>query len=322
MMTRALKIKFAKIILAVASLSAFSACGTGVASDGQYTAQQQKDAEALNAQYGKAVGTYAGVLNSTSAGLADLPARLELYVLQIDQGSNPDGTHRSQPVLMGRFRLENIVSATDYTSMVGKYDAHTSGLDLSPSPTGVTAAPLDTTSILVSGTVGADSADVIVRKQGRKWGHFTGTRISPEVMAPVSNDETERRDRLYSIYRNIEGNYEATLDTGTQQRPVSMTISIKEKAGDSPGVTIPVLVAQYRRKDVLPSIGEYQLAVSYDQLSNLMSMIATAGGSSAIPGSDYLSAAGTWTNGTLDVVLRDRNGYAGSFVAVRKPFRK
>jgi hypothetical protein len=313
-----------KIVLSVATLTSLSACGVGVEGDNQYSAQQQKDADALKAKYNKVVGVYSGVLNSSSSGQTNVPATLELYPLEtVNPTVNPDGTTRTLPVLLGRFQLANIVSTTDYVTMIGNFDTNTSAVVLSPAAAFASgAATVDVTSISVAGTVGVDSADVIVKKQGREWGHFTGTRTSRIVGAPTSNDETERRNRLYTVYHKIEGNYDATIDTGSQQIPVSLTISIKEKAGDSPGVTIPVLVAQYRRLDVSSSVGQYQLAVSYDQISNLMSMIATSGGSPAVPGSDYLSAAGTWTNGNLDVVLRDRNGYAGELIATRKQFRK
>jgi hypothetical protein len=316
-----MKTAFLNTLVAAVALSTLAACGVGVEHDDQYTAQQQKDSDALNSQYENAKGLYTGAVTFASGDVANQPARLELYVAQVDAGSNPDGSRRMQPVLMGRFRLENIYSSTDYTEMIGRYDAFSGSISLSATSSGGAAGATDGTSILVRGNVGGDAANVIIQKEGRDWGRFTGSRVSKAVTAPISNDEVERRQRLWAVYRNIEGSYQSVIDTGSQRIPVTLTISVKEKPSDSPGVSIPVLVAQYRRRDVPTGIGEYQLAVSYDQLSNRMSMIATSGGSPSVPGSDYLSASGTWVNGTLDVTLRDRNGYAGQLKAQRIPYR-
>jgi hypothetical protein len=48
-------------------------------------------------------------------------------------------------------------------------------------------------------------------------------------------------------------------------------------------------------------------------------MTAISGGSPSVPGSDYLSASGTWINGALDVSFRNSSGDAGDLKAQRKP---
>lgn len=310
-----------KALMAVVAMGAMSACGVGVEHDDQYTNQQQKDNNALTEQYSHAVGTYEGTLVSTTPGVAAQKGHLYLYVTQLDAGSNPDGSRKSQATLMGRFLLDNVVADTDYTTLVAKYDAFSGSLTLSATGSASSQTGTASNAITVEGTVLSDSADVVVKKGGRDWGHFTATRTSSTVTAPVSSDDVDRRERLFTVYREIEGTYTATIDSGSQRIPVILTISVNETASQTPGVTIPVLIAQYRRADVSPGIGEYQLSVSYDQLSGRIAMTATSGGGSSVPGSNYLSASGTWLDGNLDVVLRNRSGYMGELKATRKPYR-
>jgi len=310
-----------KVLMSVVALSALSACGVGVEHDDQYTNQQQKDNDALTEQYAHAVGSYEGTLVSTTPGVAPQKGHMYLFITQLDAGSNPDGSRKSQATLMGRFLLDSVVSETDYTTLIAKYNAFSGGISLSASGSASSSQGTDSNSITIEGSVMSDTADVVVKKGGRDWGRFQANRTSAEVTAPVSSDDVDRRERLFAVYREIEGTYSATIDSGSQRLPVILTISVNEVPSQSPGVTIPVLVAQYRRADISPGIGEYQMSVSYDQLSGRIGMTATAGGGPSVPGSAYLSASGTWLSGNLDVVFRNRTGYMGELKAKRKPYR-
>ncbi len=307
-------------MMAVAFVSALSACGVGVEHDDQFTKQQQKDADALRGQYSNAVGTYDGTLTLISSdGVAPQQGQLFLSIADLDGGANPDGTRRTQPTLVGRFQLNGVVAQTDYVPLVGQYNAYTGNLQMSPIGSASSQTGIDSNSIIIGGSVINDGASIIVSKGGRPWGRFEGRRTSPSVSAPVSDDSVDRRQRLYAVYRQIEGNYTGVMDSGSQRVAVSLIITAKEVATDQPGVTIPTLVAQYRRLDTSSGIGQYQLAVSFDQLSGRISMTAVSGGSPSVPGSSYLSASGTWINGQLDVSFRNSLGDAGDLKATRKP---
>jgi hypothetical protein len=321
-----------KVLMSVVALSALSACGVGVEHDDQYTNQQQKDNDALTEQYAHAVGSYEGTLVSTTPGVAPQKGHMYLFITQLDAGSNPDGSRKSQATLMGRFQLDNVVANSDYTTLIANYDAFSGRISLSQSgsatvsnpgaPTsGTPSGTLSPDATTIEGSVMSDAADLVVKKGGRDWGRFTAGRTSTVVTAPASNDDVDRRERLFAVYREIEGTYSATIDSGSQRLPVILTISVNEVVSPTPGVVIPVLVAQYRRADISPGIGEYQMSVSYDQLSGRIAMTATAGGGPSVPGSAYLSASGTWLSGNLDVVFRNRTGYMGELKAKRKPYR-
>jgi hypothetical protein len=220
---------------------------------------------------------------------------------------------------VGRFQLNGIVSQTDYIPLVGQYNSYTGNLQMSPINSAQSQTGIDSNSIIIGGSVVNDGASIIVSKGGRPWGRFDGRRTSPSVSAPVSDDTVDRRQRLYAVYRQIEGSYSGKVVSDSQRLSVSLIITAKEVATDQPGVTIPTLVAQYRRLDTSSGIGQYQLAVSFDQLSGRISMTAIAGGSASVPGSNYLSASGTWINGQLNVSFRNSLGDAGDLVATRKP---
>jgi hypothetical protein len=319
-----MKAQFVKSVFAVAlgvSLAgSLSACGVGVEHDDQFTKQQQKDADALRGQYGSAVGTYDGTLTLLSGeGVAPQAAQLFLSIADLDAGANPDGTRKTQPTLVGRFQLNDVVSDTDYIPLVGQYSSYTGSLQMSPVGSASSTTGINSNSILIGGSVLNDGASVVVSKGGRPWGRFVARRTTTAVAAPVADDNVDRRQRLYAVYRQIEGSYAGVVDSGTQRIPVSMMITTIEAAGAEPGVTIPALVAQYRRLDTSSGVGQYQLAVSYDQLSGRISMTALSGGSASVPGSNYLSVSGTWLNGALDVSFRNQFGDMGDLKAQRKP---
>ena len=332
-------------------IASLSGCGVGVENNDQYTAQQRKDAKALNDRFDRVRGTYEGSFANPDAGIAPHKARLLLYVVNVREGANPDGTLRVRPALYGRFQLVDAVGQTDYLSMQGDYDelgaiSMTSLTSTSTSGGGTTggtgggtsggtgaggstASSGDTATISIAGTIGNDGVTVDVSNTGGLWGRFIGNRKSQDAAAPTSSDALELRQRLLMVYRNIEGSYNATVDTGAQRIPISMTISIAENGAGGTGVSIPYLVAQYRRLDFPAGIGERQLAVNYDQLSGRISLNqvgsstpgGTGGGQTGPPGSTYFAGSGTWINNVLDVVFRDRNGYAGELKATRKPYR-
>lgn len=319
-----MKAQFVKSVFAVALsgllAGSLSACGVGVEHDDQFTKQQQKDADALRGQYANAVGTYDGTLTLLSGeSSTPLAAQFLLSVTDFDAGSNPDGTRRTIPTLVGRFQLNDVVSPSDYVSLVGQYSSVNGSLRMSPMNSSTSQTGIDSNTIAIAGTALNDGASFTVMKAGQPWGRFDGRRTSTAVVAPVADDAVARRQRLYAVYRQIEGNYSGVIDSGAQRLAVSLIITTKEVATEQPGVTIPTLVAQYRRLDTSSGIGQYQLAVSYDQLSGRVSMTAVSGGSASVPGSSYLSASGTWINGSLDVSFRNSAGDMGDLKAQRKP---
>jgi hypothetical protein len=324
-------------LMAVAVVSGLAACGVGgvgVENDSAATAQQDRDAKALNERFGPIVGTYEGTFSNPDSGVTPHKSRLLLYVVNVREGANPDGTVRVRPALYGRFQLTDVVGQTDYLAMQGDYDSlgnismgsiaasgGTTGGGGGTSSGAGSSTGGDTATISIKGTILNGNVTIDVSNTGGYWGRFVGSRTTETASAPSASDAVELRERLLGLYRTLEGVYSTTVDTGSQRAPISLTISIAEGASGGSGVSIPYLVAQYRRLDFPAGIGERQLGVNYDALSGRISMSAVSGGSTTVPGSQYFSASGTWVNGNLDVTLRDRNGFAGELKATRKPYR-
>lgn len=337
-----MKTAVVKIVCALSLATAFAGCGVGQPSQDEYTAQQQKDAQALNQRFDVVKGTYDGTFSNPDAGIAPHKARLLLYVINVNAGANPDGTVRVRPALYARFQLVDIVGQTDYLSMQGDVDAlgnlqmtslagQASGGGITggtgggtqsgggAGSGGSTAASGDTATISIKGTLVNGVATVDVSNTGGYWGRFVGDRTSSDAAAPSFSDAEELRERLLATYRTIEGSYQAVVDTGSTRMPVEIKITIAEPGTGGTGISIPYLVAQYRRLDFPAGVAERQLAVNYDALSGRISMNAIQGGSTTVPGSQYFAASGTWANQNLDVTLRDSRGYEGELKAVRKP---
>ena len=307
-----------KAVLAAVVVSTLAACGVGVEHDDQYAKQQQKDNDALTDQFSRVAGVYEGTMTSTIQGVAPQAGTFYLYITQEDGGKNPDGSPRSVATLRGRFMLDKVVADSDYTRLAANYNAVSGAISLAPAA----GTQTDQNATTIEGHAYNESAQLTIKKGGGDWGYFQGTRTSKSAQAPVSGDEDELRARIFAVYRNVVGTYNARVDSGTQKIPVTMTLSITEqKIDQTSSATKPVLTAQFQRGDVAPDIGAYSLAVSYDQLSGRMSMIATAGGSDAVPGSKNLTGSGTFVNQVMTLQIYYRNGYMGEFKATRIPLR-
>lgn len=305
--------KFTSAILIAASLFA-SACGVGVDGSDETAALQRRDAKALEARFQQVRGTYEGEL--VGAGLEPLQAKLTLWVLNVTESTNPDGTVRIRPALKGRFQLVGPVSPTDYLTLSGDYN-ELGQISLTNVSAGGAAGGGDqkpVESLSIRGTIVDGKAQLeIVRNQG-VWGEFKGVRTTIDASAPPAGEDVEFRERLMRLYAPIEGTYVAVLEGGVERVKVSITITI----GEDVTTGLPVLIGQYRRLDFPPGVGERSLLLSYDSTTGRLSIKGTSGGGS-VPGSNYFSGTGTWKNGELNASLVDHRGPLGRFKATRQP---
>jgi len=79
-------------------------CGIGTDGNDQMKAQQQRDAKVLEERFQTVRGTYEGNLENPASGLGPLRAKLTLYVVNVRETANPDGSVRIRPALYGRFQ--------------------------------------------------------------------------------------------------------------------------------------------------------------------------------------------------------------------------
>lgn len=311
-------------VTAVSVVLSLNACGIGQGND-EFTAQQQQDSKVLTDRFNTVVGLYEGTFTSSNPDVAPQKGILKLFIANVRESTpNPDGTVRVRPALNGRFRLEKVVVPTDYLSMNGDYDklgnVNMSSLTSAGGTGGAGGGGTgEMRQISILGTIANNSATIGITNDSGYWGRFVGQRVSTEGASP-GNDDEEYRERLLSIYREMEGSYQGVVDNGEERVKIEITLTIAEDGKGGSGISVPFLVGQYRRMDFPSGIGERQLAVNFLSYTSRISMNAVQGGGT-VPGSQYFAATGTWKDQKLNVTLRDRRGYAGELIAVRKPLR-
>lgn len=315
-----------KMTLVAAMALGFSACGIGVENSQQYSAENDRNNKALEETFSRAVGIYEGKLSSRDGQIVDAPGSLTVFTQKVNEGTFPDGTTKTRLAIYARFRLNDKLLPTDYTSITGSYTTF-GALSLSsentaaPAQGGGSGAGSAGPKLSIVGNLAGEQAVVdISRNLSSVWGRFQGTRVTDDTGAPAGGDEDDYRERLLRVYRRMEGIYQGVADSGTERVKVEILLTIVESRGSGTGQSYPTLIGQYRRLDFPSGIGERSLEVIYDSLTSNISMRANEGGGT-VPGSGVFSASGTWNDQTLNVTLRDRKGYAGQFVAKRKPLR-
>lgn len=246
-----------------------------------------------SATLSKFVGTYEGSIINTDA--VSRPALLSVYLVNVRDGVNPDGTIRIRPALMSRFQYRDVVLPTDYASMQGVASAD-----------GQVKMASNDGAISMSGLIIGEQATVDVSTAGGLLGQFSGQRTSTNVNAPTGSDAIELRERMRAQLEALEGVYSGVVETASERVPVQLSLVVQEGTSGT-----PVLTALYRRLDMPAGIGDRALTITFDPLHDRVS------GSS----DGTFSLSGTWTAGALDVVFRDQHGFAGELKATRKPLR-
>ncbi len=305
--------------VALLALMVFAvACGKGGASGkDETTAAQDRDAKVLEQRFQQVRGTYEGTIANPVTGLQPLRSKLTLFVVNVRESANPDGTVRIRPSLYGRFQLVDAVSTTDYVTLIGNYDelgqlTLTSLSAQSSSTPG--EGPTASEGLSLKGTIYNGVARIEVVRNGGGWGIFDGTRTTFDSSAPTAGDFDQYRERLMRVLTPVEGVYTGILEGGADRVKVAITITIGEDAQSR----LPVLMGQYRRLDFDTGVGERQLSIDYDSTTGTITMSGLSGGST-VPGSNYFSGTGIWSKGMLKVTLRDRRGLVGRLSAPRAP---
>jgi hypothetical protein len=291
-------------------------CGIGANGTDESADLQRRDAKALEQRFQQVRGTYEGTLSNPAANLGPLRAKLTLYVMNVSEAPNPNGSVRIRPALVGRFELQDVASVTDYMSLNGDYN-ELGELNLSSVQTqggGAGGAnPSTTEKLSIKGTIFGGKINVALVRNRGPWGVFEGVRTTVDASMPGADDEAAYRNKLLRVLTPVEGVYEGILD-GADRVKVSITITV----GEDVTTGFPILVGRYRRLDVPSGVADRGLSIEYDGTTSVLTIRGTSGGGS-VPGSNYFSGTGTWKNDVLNVKLTDHRGPLGKLTATRAP---
>gem|GEM_PF-2763937 len=300
------------------SVLALSACG-GVGSQEDSTAAQvMRDSQKIEARFTIAAGTYKGQISNPATGFSPMNATLYLYIVKIVDGKFADGSSKIRPELRARFRLDDLPTPTDVTTMVGDYDS--SG-KISFASSTTEPNPLE-----LSGQMLGRQISVDVSRQGGVWGTFTGPQVSNTSAAPAEGYLQEEYRRYRALYHTIEGTYTATIKVpGGKGYGIEITVTqndIPEVGvnGAAGNALVPSVSAFYRRLDVIQGehIGEYTLRVDYNGFTHTAFMQSISPDKASIPGSSQLSVRGTIIHGELKAQVSNKTGYIGDIIAKAK----
>ncbi len=299
-----------------------TACGGVGSQEDSSAAQVARDSQKIQARYNIVAGTYNGMITfaSTGAGAVStksypsIKATLFIYTVPIVDGKLADGSAKIRPELRARFRLDEIPTPTDITTMVGDYDQ--SGK--------VSFASLMTevNPIQLAGQMLGGQLRVDVSRQGGVWGTFASDHTSTSAAAPAQGYIQEEYERYRILYHTVEGTYTANVKMPKGKGyGVEIVVSQNdETTSTSAGnVLLPALAAHYRRLDVIQGegIAEYTLRLDYDGLTHV-AIMQSISPDKAIPGSAQISVRGEIVNHVLKAQIFDKFGYVGDFIAVAK----
>ncbi|MES2965117.1 MAG: hypothetical protein V4760_14625 [Bdellovibrionota bacterium] len=296
--------KAINLVISSGLVALVAGCGIGTNGSDESADLQRRDAKVLEQRFQQVRGTYEGTLTNPATGLGPLRAKLTLYVMNVSEAPNPNGSIRIRPALVGRFELQDVASVTDYMSLNGDYN-ELGELNLSGSGTAE--------KLSVKGTIFGGKANVALVRNRGPWGVFEGDRTTHDASMPSSDDEAAYRNKLLRVLTPVEGVYIGVLD-GADRVKVSITITI----GEDVATGNPILVGRYRRLDVPSGVADRGLAVEFDSTTGVITMRGTSGGGT-VPGSDYFSGTGTWKAEVLSVKLTDHRGPLGKLSATRSP---
>jgi hypothetical protein len=301
-------------VCAVALLSTalgLSACSAGFSKDDDQKSQVRRDNEKLEAQFNLITGTYRGELKTYDTRVKGLEAELSLYILMEEDGVNSDGSKKARPALHGRFQLVDAVTDTDLLTLGGDYDARTGSLILT--------SPKGAVQLSLRGSAVSERVQLDITRLDGQWGRYNATRISTQASAAAGGDIIDRRDRLLSVYRKVDGFYDGIVSgpSGTRS-PIQIDLMAVEHA-DASGLMLPQLVAQLRWLHAPDGIGERNLLVDYNSVTGVISMRESSStSSSTTPGAAMFSGSGTLIDGKLSIRFFERRGELGQFTAQRR----
>ena len=320
---------FVVCVIVIATLA--SGCGLGSGNNDDISAQQTRDFAKLTETYRAVQGLYHGTLSTGDSMFPSTPGTLIIYYVQVDAGSNPDGTRRILPVLKSRFRLDKAVSDTDNVLMSGDYRAQTGILSLTsesqggsapgsgapggggqgaqaPSPSGGASGSISMQGVLI----GEVLRDLNIVRKGGPWGTFQGVRLTSDISSPVSGDPSGDRARLYAIYGAAEGRYLGYL-VGPQGRRESLEIKLNIANGSDIIGQIAYLAGTFHFTAAAPGVANVSLvADNFDAFTGDIYLRQ-----SPDPGGHF-SLRGRIRNGVFNVEVRSFNGFEGNYSGVRQ----
>jgi hypothetical protein len=302
----------------VVAFLAIPGCGIGEGGTDDLAAQQARDFEKLSASYHQIQGVYQGTLATGDPSYPRAPGTLSVYVVETDAGSNPDGSHRTPPVLKARFRLDKAASETDNTILTGDYKKETGRLVLTSEAAGAPGGGIPSSgsatpgsSLSLSGLVSGQAlTGVEIMHNGGTWGVFEGKRVAGEVISPIGGDETADRNRLYAIFGVAEGRYAGVI-RGDQPQGVSLKLFVNQ-GSDLARPTV-YLAGRMDFAGGVPGVAIiYLVATQFDALTGQIFLQQNPD-----PGGHF-SLRGWIRNGHIEAEVRSRDGKLGTLVGQRQ----
>ncbi len=284
-------------------------CGFEEEKPGSNT-EEMKDREYLRSSYSNIIGKYLGYVQREGV---NIPVEINVYIVEIQEGVDENGSIKFRPTLRGQYRRTDIVDEYDNEVLDIRYYPETGDIIMSSINIKTQSRFLSFEGSLTNGTIAVDAI-----KNGGHFGTLTAKiyQRNPDVNAQSA--EVDKRTRLRTVYEPIRGTYYATIYRGEEAKGRSYDVEISlfivevESGVNSNGEPqfVPKLIARYRTMNFIGDDDNQLMAVRFYPETDEIVMKSIANSRFTIRGNIKNNVI---TNGE---VIKD-GGIFGTFISSR-----
>lgn len=264
----------------------------------------------LREQYQQLTGTYRGSVVRSASRVEprrEWDTELGLFIVDVQDGTTPNGQAKFKPALKARFKQLSPVAPNVLLDV--QYITESKQLLLSTNDKNNPAAANGITSFI--GQLNKNTITGQASKSTGYWGDVRMEFISKEVDTPTFGDQEDYQRRLTEEYQTLVGEYRGKVSPkGKSSFEVELKIFIIREL--TPTGTIPALKAYYRRTS--DEIHASDLTMSMEYKSELTPIEVNMSGQRAIGSATYfVTLNANFQNNEFRGQYHDHLGHEGPF---------
>lgn len=272
----------------------------------------------LREQYQQLTGTYRGqVVRSVSRSepRREWKTELGLFIVDIADGTTPNGEAKFKPALKARFKQLSPVAPNVLLDV--QYITESNQLLLSINDKNNPAAPNGNGITSFIGSLKNNTVSGQASKSTGYWGDLNMQFITKEVDTPTFGDQEDYQRRLMEEYQTLVGEYRGKI---SPQGESSFEVELKVFIIQEPtltGGTIPALKAYYRRTS--DEFHATDLTMNVEYKSELTPIEVNMSGQRAIGSATYfVTLNANFQNNEFRGQYHDHLGHEGPFRLKRR----
>ncbi|HLE10367.1 MAG: hypothetical protein A2504_04280 [Bdellovibrionales bacterium RIFOXYD12_FULL_39_22] len=250
------------VTLSVFIMATFFSCGVKEEEPGSNT-EELKDREYLLANYSDIVGKYVGHIEQDASAI---PVELNIYIVEVQEGIDENGSIKFRPTLRGQYRRTDIVDEYDSEVLDIRYYPENGNIIMSS-----INIKTQTKFLSFEGTLSKGQMVVSAIKNGGAFGQLKAKIMQKNPNVSYQSTEVDKRSRLRAVYEPIKGTYYASIDGASARMgrsydfEISVFIIEVESGVNSNGEPsfVPKLMARYRTLNFIGEDDNQLMAVRF-----------------------------------------------------------